>query len=128
MKTTDPIADLLTRIRNALRANKSMVNVPYSKMKEAICTVLKDNGYLDSVSVTGEGATKELLIELKDGMTDLHLKRISKPGQRIYVGVKEIPRVLDGLGMAVLSTPKGVMDGNKAKQMKLGGEYLCEVY
>lgn len=128
MKTTDPIADLLTRIRNAAMAGKSLVHVPHSKMKEAICEVLVNNGYLVSASTTGEGIEKALQLELKENMQDLHIKRISKPGQRIYLGVKDIPRVLDGLGMAVLSTPKGVMSGNKAKRLKVGGEYICEVY
>ncbi|MEK9167069.1 MAG: 30S ribosomal protein S8 [Patescibacteria group bacterium] len=128
MMTTDPIADLITRIRNAARARKSMVHVPYSKIKEAICGVLKKYQYIESVSVTGEGVTKELLIELKPDRKDIHLRRVSKPGQRIYVHTGEIPKVLDGLGMAIVSTPKGVMSGREARKQNLGGEYLCEIY
>ena len=124
--TTDPIADLITRIRNAARARKSMVHVPYSQIKEAICGVLKKYQYIESV--TGEGVTKELLIELKPDRKDIHLRRVSKPGQRIYVHTGEIPKVLDGLGMAIVSTPKGVMSGREARKQNLGGEYLCEIY
>ena len=128
MNVTDPIADLLTRIRNAARAQKWTVHVPYSKMKEAVCKVLKEHGYLSEISVSGEGIAKELVLELHDNKSELHLKSISKPGQRIYVKSKEIPRVLDGLGLAILSTPKGIMDGEKARKAKIGGEYICEVY
>lgn len=128
MKVTDPIADLLTRIRNAIMARKNMVDIPYSKLKEAICDVLKENKYIENVSVVGEGIERMLQVELKEELGELHLKRVSKPGQRIYVGSQEIPRVLDGLGLAIISTPKGVMSGQKARKMKVGGEYLCEVY
>lgn len=128
MMTTDPIADLLTRIRNAARARKDLVNIPYSKMKEAVCKLLKEEAYLVNVSVTGEGIAKELQIELDPNRTDIHLRSISKPGQRIYVKSREIPRVLDGLGLVVLSTPKGIMSGKAARKAKLGGEYICEVY
>ncbi|MBI4127175.1 30S ribosomal protein S8 [Candidatus Peregrinibacteria bacterium] len=128
MMTTDPIADLITRIRNAARARKTMVHIPYSKMKESICVVLKKYQYIEGVAIGGEGIEKELVLELKPDKKDIHLKRISKPGQRIYVHSKEIPKVLDGLGMAVVSTPKGVMSGREARKQNLGGEYLCEVY
>ena len=128
MPVTDPIADLLTRIRNAARARKTLVHVPYSKMKEAICAVLKEKGYLLSLQVSGEGVIKELVIEIPENREDLHLKSMSKPGQRIYLGTKEIPRVLNGLGLAILSTPKGIMSGDQARKQKLGGEFLCEIY
>jgi small subunit ribosomal protein S8 len=128
MKVTDPIADLLTRIRNASRARKSMVSIPYSKFKHAICDILKKHKYIEGLSVTGEGIEKAIQIELYESKTKLHLKRISKPGQRIYVQTQEIPRVLDGLGLAIVSTPKGVMSGRNARKLKLGGEYLCEIY
>lgn len=128
MMTTDPIADLITRIRNAARARKTMVHIPYSKIKESVCDVLKKYQYIEGVSVSGETIGKELIVELKVDKKDIHLKRISKPGQRIYVHSKEIPKVLDGLGMAIVSTPKGVMSGREAKKQNLGGEYLCEVY
>ena len=128
MPVTDPIADLLTRIRNAARARKTLVHVPYSKMKEAICAVLKEKGYLLSLQVSGEGVIKELVIEIPENREDLHLKSMSKPGQRIYLGTKEIPRVRSGLGVAILSTPKGIMSGDQARKQKLGGEFLCEIY
>lgn len=128
MPVTDPISDLLTRLRNAARARKTMVHVPYSKMKAAICEVLKAKNYLVNVQTTGEGVTKELLIELPENQMDLHARSISKPGQRIYVRCQDIPRVLNGLGLAIVSTSKGVMSGDDARKQKLGGEYLCEIY
>ncbi len=128
MTVTDPIADLLTRIRNATRAQKTLVHAPYSKLKESIAEVLKEHGYILDSKAVGEGVEKELMIELYDNKTDLHLKRISKPGQRIYLKSREIPRVLEGLGLSIISTPKGVMSGDKARKEKVGGEYLCEVY
>ncbi len=128
MPVTDPISDLLTRLRNAARARKTMVHVPYSNMKASICKVLKEKAYVLSVQVTGEGVTKELVVELPENRQDLHLRSISKPGQRIYIHSKAIPRVLNGLGLAILSTPKGIMSGDDARKQKLGGEYLCEVY
>jgi small subunit ribosomal protein S8 len=128
MKVTDPIADLLTRLRNASRSRKTMVHIPYSKMKDSICAVLKKGGFILDYSVAGEGVTKEVIVELLEDRSDLHLKRISKPGQRIYIKSTEVPRVLNGLGIAILSTPKGVMTGSQAKKARIGGEYLCEVY
>jgi small subunit ribosomal protein S8 len=128
MTVTDPIADLLTRIRNAARAQKDMVHMPYSKQKEAVANVLKESGYILDAKAVGEGVTKELIVELYENKNDLHLKRVSKPGQRIYLKSTEIPRVLEGLGLAIISTPKGVMSGDKARKAKVGGEYICEVY
>jgi len=128
MTVTDPIADLLTRIRNASRARKSMLNVPYSKMKHSVCEVLKVKGYIQSVKAIGEGIDKVLTIELDEKHQAIHIQSMSKPGQRIYLKSKEIPRVLDGLGLAIISTPKGIMDGRKARKENVGGEYLCEVY
>ncbi len=128
MPVTDPIADLLTRIRNAARSRKSFVHIPYSKLKSEITRVLKDAGYLNEVNTVGEGVAKELLIELNDAHRDITLKSISTPGQRIYVGAKEIPSVLNGLGLSIISTPKGVMSGAQARKANVGGELLCEVY
>ena len=125
---TDPIADLLTRIRNAARARKNFVHVHYSQMKESIAQVLKQAGYVTEVKATGEGVAKELLIELSEEHRDITLKSISKPGQRIYVKSREIPRVLSGLGLAILSTPKGIMSGSAARKAKVGGEFICEIY
>lgn len=128
MKITDPTADLLTRIRNAARARKHMLSVPHSKLKLAICEVLKEHGYIQSAQTVTEGKFQEIRIELTENREDIHLKSISKPGQRIYVKSNEIPRVLDGLGIAIVSTPKGVMSGDAARKAKLGGELICEVY
>jgi len=125
---TDPISDLLTRIRNAARARKNFVHVPFSQMKESIAQVLKQAGYVTSVQTTGEGVAKELLIELSEAHRDITLKSVSKPGQRIYVKSQEIPRVLSGLGLAIISTPKGIMSGTAARKAKVGGEFICEIY
>lgn len=128
MTVTDPIADLLTRIRNASRAHKLTVHVPFSKLKLAICGVLKAHGFLVDVRTAGEGIAKMIVLELDANRSDIHIKSMSRPGQRIYLKSHEIPRILEGLGIAVLSTSKGVMSGSEARKNKLGGEYLCEVY
>jgi len=128
MTVTDPISDLLTRIRNAARARKNFVHVPYSRMKEDICQVLKKAGYLAEVKAGGEGVAKELLLELTEDHRDITLRAVSKPGQRLYVKSREIPRVLSGLGLAIISTPKGVMSGDAARKAKVGGEFICEIY
>lgn len=128
MPVTDPIADLLTRLRNAARARKTLVHIPYSKLKQSVCGVLKEKGFVLEVTASGDGISKELMIQLPENRSEIHMKSISKPGQRIYVKAREIPRVLNGLGLAIVSTPKGVMSGDKARKQKLGGEYICEVY
>ena len=128
MTLTSPIADLLTRIRNASAAKKMLVHVPYSHMKEEICRILKENEYIAGAKTVGEGTAKELLIELSDDRRDIHLSMVSKPGQRIYVKSQSIKKVLNGLGISVLSTPKGVMSGSEARKANLGGELLCEIY
>ena len=125
---TDPIADLLTRIRNASMASKEVISVPYSNLKNEVLKIMKDKGYiLDAKTVKGE-KFREIEVTLKKLDEPLHIKRISKPGQRIYVKRTSIPRVLDGLGIAILSTPKGVLDDNEARRQKVGGEILCEIY
>ena len=126
----DPIADMLTRIRNASRALLPTVAIPHSKMKESIAKILKAEGYVAEVAV--EGTTKKsiklrLKYEGKKGVIE-GLKRISSPGLRNYVGADEIPRVRGGLGVAVMSTPEGVMTGNAARKKNLGGELLCYVW
>jgi len=128
MTLTSPIADLLTRIRNASAAKKMLVHVPYSRMKEEICRILKENEYILGSKTVGEGVSKELLIELSDNRRDIHLSMVSKPGQRIYVKSQSIKKVLNGLGISILSTPKGVMSGSSARKANLGGELLCEIY
>ena len=127
---TDPIADMLTRIRNAGRALLPAVEMPHSRMKESLAQILKQEGYVEAVMVEGK-PLKKLKIQLKyQGKKNVieGLRRISKPGLRHYVGATEIPRVLGGLGVSVISTPEGVMTGTQAKKKNLGGELLCYVW
>jgi small subunit ribosomal protein S8 len=128
----DPISDMLTRIRNAGQAQQPAVVVPHSKIKESIANVLKQEGYVSAVEVADLAkTTKNIKLQLKyqGKKTVLEgLRRISTPGRRIYVGATEIPRVRGGLGVAVLSTPEGVMSGTEAKKKNLGGELLCFVW
>ena len=130
MSMSDPIADLLTRIRNAQMVSKATVSVPSSKVKVAIAQVLKDEGYIDGFQVKTEGGKSEIEIALKyyAGRPVIErIERVSKPGLRIYKGCDEIPRVMNGLGVAIVSTPKGVMTDRKARASKVGGEVLCIV-
>ena len=130
MSMSDPIADLLTRIRNAQMVAKRTVSVPSSKVKVAIAQVLKDEGYIDGFEVKSEGGKSELEIALKyyAGRPVIErIERVSKPGLRIYKGCEDIPRVMNGLGVAIVSTPKGVMTDRKARASKVGGEVLCIV-
>lgn len=124
---TDPIADMLTRIRNAHLALHKEVSVPRSKMKEAMATILKQEGYVDDVSVDERSITIELkYVKGRPAITGL--KRISKPGRRVYVNAHHIPRVQNGLGICMLSTSRGILDGISAHSDKIGGELLCEVW
>jgi len=127
---TDPIADLLTRIKNAARARKETVVLPYSKVKEQILSNLKKRHFVDdyTVETTDKPSHKNLSITISNAHRDIEVKRISKPGQRIYVKANEIKKVNGGLGMAIVSTPKGIVSGEEAVKMKLGGELICEVY
>lgn len=126
---TDPIADYLTRIRNAARAKHSQTIIPYSKIKEGITKVLQTRKFVGKYEVKENGKFKELVVEIKPWVKEpLSLKRISKPGQRIYLKSSEIKAVKNGLGIVVLSTPKGIMTGEEARKNKLGGEVLCEAY
>lgn len=125
---TDPIADLLTRIRNAVRAHHEKVNAPYSKTKESIIKVMKQKGFIEDYKVETEGKFKNLSITLKEGRKDLSLTRISKPGQRIYIKNSELRTVKSGLGIVIISTSKGIMTNLEARKLSLGGELLCEVY
>ena len=127
---TDPISDMLTRLRNGGRALQPQVDLPHSRLKENIATILKKEGYVSDVAVEGK-AVKRIKIRLKyNGKKNVieGLKRISKPGLRKYVGASEIPRVRGGLGVAVISTPEGVMTGVQARKKNLGGELLCYVW
>lgn len=127
---TDPISDMLTRIRNAGQALRPAVVVPHSRLKENIAAILKQEGYIAGVEVDGK-AVKTIKLKLKyEGKKTVieGLRRISKPGLRHYVGSHEIPRVRGGLGVAVISTPEGVMSGTQARKKNLGGEVLCYVW
>ncbi|HEX3889686.1 MAG TPA: 30S ribosomal protein S8 [Verrucomicrobiae bacterium] len=127
---SDPISDMLTRIRNASRALLPAVELPHSRMKENLAQILKKEGYVAEVSVDGK-VIKKLKIQLKyQGKKNVieGLKRISKPGLRKYVGATEIPRVLAGLGISIVSTSEGVMTGTQAKKKNLGGELLCYIW
>jgi len=130
MSMSDPIADMLTRIRNAQMAEKSVVAMPSSKVKVAIAKVLKEEGYIDEFRVRDEAgkATLEMSLKYYAGRPVIErIERVSKPGLRIYKGVNDIPRVMNGLGIAIVSTPKGVMTDRKARASKMGGEVLCVV-
>ncbi|AJY11963.1 30S ribosomal protein S8 [Burkholderia dolosa] len=130
MSMSDPIADMLTRIRNAQMVEKVSVAMPSSKVKVAIAQVLKDEGYIDDFAVKSEGAKAELNIALKyyAGRPVIErLERVSKPGLRVYRGRNEIPQVMNGLGVAIVSTPKGVMTDRKARATGVGGEVICYV-
>jgi small subunit ribosomal protein S8 len=127
---TDPISDMLTRIRNAGRALLPTVEMPHSRMKESLANILKQEGYVAEVAVEGK-PFKQIKIRLKyQGKKSVieGLRRISKPGLRHYVGATKIPRVLGGMGVAVISTPEGVMTGTQARKKNLGGELLCYVW
>jgi len=129
---TDPIADLLTRIRNANRARKDTADVPWSKLKEAIARVLADEGFLREVSVNDESGRKILRVSLKYDEfrrpVMSGIRRVSRPSLRIYVGGREIPVIRKGLGISVLSTPKGVIADRVARKENVGGEVICSVW
>jgi len=130
MSMTDPVADMLTRIRNANMVDKKEVNIPASNLKSAIASVMQQEGYIESFSVNGEAAAKTLTIKLKyydDKPVIDSLQRISKPSLRVYVKSTEMPSVMNGLGIVIVSTPKGVMTGQNAAAENVGGEVLCSV-
>ena len=130
MSMTDPIADMLTRIRNAQMVEKASVTMPASKIKAAIAAVLKDEGYIDDFAVRSAEGKSQLDIALKyyAGRPVIErIDRVSKPGLRVYKGADDLPRVMNGLGVAIVSTPKGVMTDRKARASNVGGEVLCVV-
>ena len=130
MSMSDPIADMLTRIRNAQAVDKSVVKMPSSKLKVAIAQVLKDEGYIDGYALSDEGGKAELEIALKyyAGRPVIErIERVSRPGLRVYKGRHDIPQVMNGLGVAIVTTPKGVMTDRKARATGVGGEVLCYV-
>ena len=128
---TDPISDMLTRIRNAHQALLPSMDLPHSRMKESMATILKKEGYITDFSVEGKVATKKITLKLKyDGRKGVieGLRRVSTPGLRHYVGATDIPRVRGGLGTVILSTSRGLMTGVQARKNNLGGEVLCYVW
>ena len=137
MSVSDPISDFLTRIRNAMMAGQQIVSIPSSKLKLAICQILQEEGFIDSFEEAQQSGKVQRTIrirlkyvgERRDRRPVISgLKRISKPGRRVYVGRSDIPWVQSGLGVAILTTPKGVMTGVRARQLGIGGEVLCEVW
>lgn len=132
MRLTDPVADLLARVRNAIHARHQKVDVPASKLKLEIARILKEEGYVANFKAVEEDGHKVIRIYLKysnhNDAAITNLARVSKPGCRVYVGRNEIPRVLGGLGINILTTPRGVMTGREARKQGVGGEILCEVW
>ena len=133
MTTNDPIADMLTRIRNANTAKHDVVDVPASKMKIAIADILVNEGYIEKYELIDEGSFKDIRIKLKYGATKTDriltgLKRISKPGLRIYAGKEDLPKVLGGLGTAIISTNQGVITDKEARRLGVGGEVLAFIW
>jgi len=128
---TDPIADMLTRIRNGIQARHPRVDMPSSKLKTEVARILKEEGYISNFKVGEEGKKKVLKVFLKystDGTNAIaSLDRVSRPGRRVYVGAREVPRILGGLGVSILTTPRGVLTGKAARKAGVGGEVLCSV-
>jgi small subunit ribosomal protein S8 len=132
MNLTDPVADFLTRIRNSIRARHQKLDVPASRLKAEIARILKDEGYIANYKAVEESGQKVLRVYLKYGANNeaaiRDLQRVSRPGCRVYVGRDEIRRVQGGLGISIMTTPKGVMTGRQARREGVGGEILCEVW
>ena len=132
MTTSDPIADMLSRIRNAQSSRHPKVDVPASKLKMEIARILKEEGYIANFKMTEEGSKKSVRIYLKytpgNAPVISRIERVSRPGCRVFVGSKEVPRVLGGLGINILTTPRGVMTGSTARKENVGGELLCQVW
>jgi len=131
MSLTDPVADFLTRVRNAIAVRHQKVDVPASKLKVEIARIMKEEGYISNFKLTEEEGHKVLRIYLKyNGSNEAaiaSIQRVSRPGCRVYVGRTDIPRVMGGLGVNILTTPKGVMTGRQARKEGVGGEILCEI-
>ncbi len=132
MSMTDPIADFLTRIRNGIRSDRDDVEIPHSRFKVELARILREQGYVEGYSENGTGAQKKLVVRLKyapDGRRAITgLRRMSRPGRRVYRKQANIPRVLDGLGVAILSTSRGILTDHEARRAGIGGEVLCFVY
>lgn len=129
---TDPIADMLTRIRNAITANHPRVDIPGSKLKVEVARILKEEGYINNFVTKGEGVKYVIRIFLRydaKGTSSItHLSRVSRPGRRVYVGATEIPRVLGGYGVNIVSTSQGLMSGKRARRENIGGEVIAQIY
>jgi small subunit ribosomal protein S8 len=129
---TDPIADMLTRIRNAINRRHPTVDIPHSRMKESIAKILQDEGFIHRFEVVPDGSFRAIRVHLKyteerrPVMT--HLRRLSTPGRRLYAGSQHIPRALGGMGIVIVSTPRGVITGSRARRENVGGELICEVW
>ncbi len=131
MTMSDPLGDLLTRIRNGQRANLSVVSSPSSKLRKSLLDVLTREGYIRGYTMTKDGSFDQINVELKyhDGEPVIkNIKRVSKPGRRVYKKIDELPQIYNGLGMSILSTPSGVLSENEARDANSGGEVLCEIF
>jgi small subunit ribosomal protein S8 len=132
MSMTDPIADMLTRIRNAINRRHASVDIPHSKMKESIARILQDEGFIQRYELVPDGRFQVIRVHLKyaEGRRPVltHLKRLSTPGRRLYTGAAQIPRALGGMGIVIVSTPRGVLTGTRARRENVGGELICEVW
>ncbi len=131
MVSTDPISDMLTRIRNAILVSKNEVSMPHSKIKQQVAELLKKSGFIAGVSVDGKGIDKNLVITINsidDNAKITEISRLSRPGRRLYVSADEIPTIKRGRGVVIISTSKGVMTGDDAKKKHVGGELICQVY
>ncbi len=131
MVFTDPIADMLSRIRNAIMVDKTTVNVPYSKLKETIANQLKKLNFIDAVKVDGEGISKSLNITINEQGSNARItviEKVSKPGRRVYVKSDDIPSYKNGRGVVIISTSQGLMTGREAKKNRIGGELICRMY
>ena len=132
MNVTDPIADFLTCLRNGMRARHKTVEVPSSKLKLQMAAILRDEGYIAGFREVVDGAKKHIELRLKYSSANepiiTRIQRISRPGRRVYVGSREVPAVLGGMGITILTTPKGLMTGKSARKEHVGGELLCEVW
>lgn len=129
---TDPIGDMLTRIRNGIMARKEQIEVPASNLKERVAEILRDEGFIQSVARSNSETANVIVLGLRYGSDNQSaiqtIRRVSRPGQRIYVGSGSIPKIRSGLGMAILSTSRGVLTDRQARKMGVGGELLCEVW
>jgi small subunit ribosomal protein S8 len=132
MSMTDPIADMLTRIRNAINRRHASVDIPHSKMKESIARILQDEGFIQRYELVPDSRFQVIRVHLKyaEGRRPVltHLKRLSTPGRRLYAGSAQIPRALGGMGIVIVSTPRGVLTGTRARRENVGGELICEVW